>query len=63
MSAATGQTRVPMTTHWFGAGFRRACTQALRICIGNMLTIKKPFLLIIGDMTNPRNAKTAFGLR
>ncbi|WP_367279831.1 DUF1611 domain-containing protein, partial [Sphingosinicella sp.] len=47
----------------FGAGFRRACTQALRICIGNMLTIKKPFLLIIGDMTNPRNAKTAFGLR
>ncbi|BBE34002.1 DUF1611 domain-containing protein [Sphingosinicella microcystinivorans] len=28
-----------------------------------MLTIKKPFLLIIGDMTNPRNAKTAFGLR
>ncbi len=28
-----------------------------------MLTIKKPFLLLIGDMTNPRNAKTAFGLR
>lgn len=28
-----------------------------------MLTIEKPYLLLIGDMTNPRNAKTAFGLR
>ena len=26
-------------------------------------TIKKPYLLLIGDMENPRNAKTAFGLR
>ncbi len=25
--------------------------------------IKKPYLLLIGDMENPRNAKTAFGLR
>lgn len=28
-----------------------------------MHSIKKPFLLLVGDMTNPRNAKTAFGLR
>jgi uncharacterized NAD-dependent epimerase/dehydratase family protein len=26
-------------------------------------TIKKPYLLLIGDMENPKNAKTAFGLR
>lgn len=26
-------------------------------------TIQKPYLLLIGEMTNPRNAKTAFGLR
>ena len=26
-------------------------------------SIKKPYLLLIGDMENPRNAKTAFGLR
>ena len=25
--------------------------------------IKKPYLLLIGDMQNPNNAKTAFGLR
>jgi D-glutamate N-acetyltransferase len=25
--------------------------------------IKKPYLLLVGDMENPRNAKTAFGLR
>jgi uncharacterized NAD-dependent epimerase/dehydratase family protein len=25
--------------------------------------LKKPYLLLIGDMENPRNAKTAFGLR
>lgn len=28
-----------------------------------MLNIRKPYLLLIGEMTNPRNAKTAFGLR
>ena len=26
-------------------------------------TLKKPYLLLIGDMENPVNAKTAFGLR
>ena len=26
-------------------------------------TIKKPYLLVVGDMENPRNAKTALGLR
>jgi uncharacterized NAD-dependent epimerase/dehydratase family protein len=26
-------------------------------------SIKKPYLLLVGDMENPRNAKTAFGLR
>ena len=28
-----------------------------------ILDIQKPYLLLIGDMENPRNAKTAFGLR
>ena len=28
-----------------------------------LAVIKKPYLLLIGDMENPRNAKTAFGLR
>lgn len=28
-----------------------------------MISIEKPYLLLIGEMTNPRNAKTAFGLR
>lgn len=26
-------------------------------------TLQKPYLLLVGDMENPRNAKTAFGLR
>jgi uncharacterized NAD-dependent epimerase/dehydratase family protein len=26
-------------------------------------TLRKPYLLLVGDMQNPRNAKTAFGLR
>src|SRR5580692_1853158 len=29
----------------------------------NIHGIRKPYLLLIGDEENPRNAKTAFGLR
>jgi hypothetical protein len=25
--------------------------------------LRKPYLLLVGDMENPRNAKTAFGLK
>jgi uncharacterized NAD-dependent epimerase/dehydratase family protein len=32
-------------------------------CCKAMLSIKTPYLLLIGDMENPVNAKTAFGLR
>jgi uncharacterized NAD-dependent epimerase/dehydratase family protein len=34
--------------------------QGVQVAVHN---IKKPYLLLIGDMENPNNAKTAFGLR
>jgi len=39
---------------------------AVQSCYGPHMaihTIKKPYLLLVGDMENPKNAKTAYGLR